>query len=250
MGSVPSASEYPSAPRGRVAIIPARGGSKRVARKNIRDFCGKPMIAWSIEAAKSSRVFDRVVVSTDDAEIAATARRHGAEIPFMRPAELADDMTGTRDVIVHAIRALAEMKAGPEIVCCLYPTAPFVRIDDLRNALYRLETEGADYAFSVTSFPYPIQRALRIGEDGGLSMFWPEHRWTRSQDLAEAFHDAGQFYWGRAQAYLEGRDAFASGSIPIVLPRFRVHDIDTEEDWERAELVFRALGFADRELPR
>lgn len=236
--------------RGRAAIIPARGGSTRIPRKNIREFCGKPMIAWSIEAAKASGVFDRIIVSTDDEEIAATARRHGAEIPFVRPAELADDTTATRDVIVHAIRTLAEAADPPEIVCCLYPTAPFVRIDDLRGALHRLETEGADFAFSVTSFPYPIQRALRIGEDGGLSMFWPEHRWTRSQDLSDAYHDAGQFYWGRTQAYLERRDAFASGSIPIVLPRFRVHDIDTEEDWERAELVFRALGFADGKMPR
>ncbi|HSW11251.1 MAG TPA: pseudaminic acid cytidylyltransferase [Solimonas sp.] len=222
-----------------VAIIPARGGSKRIPRKNIREFCGLPMIAHSIAAAAASGCFDRVIVSTDDEEIAGVARRHGAEVPFLRPAALADDYATTMDVMVHALQEVGCSEA--DLACCIYATAPFVDAADLRRGLERLQSSSDDYAFSVTSFPYPIQRALKLDADGHPGMFYPEHAMTRSQDLTEAFHDAGQFYWGRASAFLGRRPIFAPGSAAIVLPRHRVQDIDTLEDWERAEWMWRAL---------
>lgn len=223
-----------------VAIIPARGGSKRIPRKNIKPFCGKPMIAWSIEAAIQSGVFDRILVSTDDQEIAEIARRYGAEVPFMRPADLSNDFAGTIPVIAHALRCLGE-DSRTENVCCLYATAPFVRPEDLRRGLELLVAERCDYAFSVTSFAFPIQRAVRITKQGRIEMFYPEHFNMRSQDLEEAFHDAGQFYWGRSEAWLEQRMIFGHTSVPVVLPRHRVQDIDTMEDWERAQWMFQAM---------
>ncbi|WP_018145938.1 pseudaminic acid cytidylyltransferase [Thioalkalivibrio sp. AKL6] len=225
----------------RVAIIPARGGSKRIPRKNIRSFCGKPMIAWSIEAARASGCFDRVIVSTDDSEIAAVAEEHGAEVPFRRPAELADDHTGTVPVMAHAIEWLQESGERCEAVCCLYATAPFVRPEDLRRGRDVLEAADADYAFSVTSYAFPIQRALRINEGGRVAMFHPEYANTRSQDLEEAWHDAGQFYWGRSEAWLSGKPIMTSDAVPVQLPRERVQDIDTLEDWRRAQWLFKAM---------
>ena len=224
----------------KVCVIPARGGSKRILHKNIREFAGKPMIAWSIEAAQFSRCFDRVIVSTDDEEIAETARQWGAEVPFTRPAELADDHTGTIPVIAHAVDWLSANEETPDLVCCLYATAPFVRAEDLRRGREALVGWAADYAFSVTSYAFPIQRALRISDNEQVSMFQPEHFSTRSQDLEEAWHDAGQFYWGRAEAWLAGSPIFSERAVPVILPRHRVQDIDTPEDWERAEWLFRA----------
>lgn len=225
----------------RLAVIPARGGSKRIPRKNIRPFCGKPMIAWSIETARQSGCFDRIVVSTDDEEIAEVARRCGAETPFMRPAELADDRAATIPVIAHAIAWFAGRQEAPEEVCCFYATAPFTRAGDLTSALELLRRERCEYVFPVTSFAFPIQRAVRLTPAGRVEMFHPEHFGTRSQDLEEAYHDAGQFYWGKASAWLEGRPLFSPDSAPLILPRHRVQDIDTPEDWERAEWLFRAL---------
>lgn len=225
----------------KLAVIPARGGSKRIPRKNIKLFCGKPMIAWSIEAALESGCFDQVVVSTDDAEIAAVALQHGAQVPFMRPANLSDDHTGTTAVIAHAINWYVEQDQQPDKVCCLYATAPFVSTENLRQGLTVLTDTGADYAFSVTSYAFPIQRAIRISGTNRVEMFNPEHFATRSQDLEEAYHDAGQFYWGQAQAWLNNKLIFSPGSAPIKLPRHRVQDIDTPEDWLRAEWLFKAL---------
>lgn len=180
-----------------LAVIPARGGSKRIPRKNIKPFCGKPMIAWSIEAALASGCFDRVIVSTDDEEIAAVAREYGAEVPFMRSAELADDYAGTTPVIRDAVLRYAELYQMPAFVCCLYATAPFVQPADLQQGLATLQqADDAAYAFSVTSFPAPIQRALRVNQQGRVEMFQPENFHTRSQDLEPAFHDAGQFLLG------------------------------------------------------
>lgn len=225
----------------RLLVIPARGGSKRISRKNIKEFCGKPMIAWSIEAARLSGCFDRIVVSTDDAEIADVARAHGAEVPFVRPAELADDYTGTIPVIAHAIDWMSRNAGAVDVACCLYATAPFVRPQDLRSGMELLQQSGADYAFSVTSFPFPIQRAIRITADRRVEMLSPGHFNTRSQDLEETFHDAGQFYWGRADAWLAGKPLFSHDAAPVLLPRHRVQDIDTVEDWERAEWMFKAM---------
>ena len=225
----------------RLAVIPARGGSKRIPRKNIRLFCGKPMIAWPIEAALDSGCFDAVVVSTDDEEIAEVAREHGASVPFMRPEELADDHTGTIPVIRHAIEWHQHQGKTPKQVCCIYATAPFVRAEDLQLGLRVLRETGSDYAFSITSYASPIQRAIRITPQGRVEMFHPEHFNTRSQDLEDAYHDAGQFYWGTASAWLVGKPIFSPDAAPLVLPRHRVQDIDTPEDWERAERMFKAL---------
>lgn len=223
-----------------LAVIPARGGSKRIPRKNIKLFCGKPIIAWSIEAAVQSDCFDRVVVSTDDAEIGEVARRYGAETPFRRSASLSDDHTGTIPVVQHAIRQVSGPGEEARPVCCIYPTAPFLTAEDLGRGLRILTEAGSCYAFSVTSYAFPIQRAIRIGKDDRVQMIHPEHAETRSQDLEECFHDAGQFYWGRAEAWLAGTPIF-SDARPVRLPRHRVQDIDTAEDWERAERMFRAM---------
>ena len=225
-----------------IAIIPARGGSKRIPKKNIKPFCGKPMIAWSIAAARESRCFDRVIVSTDDEEIAVVAQTAGAAIPFIRPAELADDHTGTGAVIRHALQWVADQGERIDLACCIYATAPFVTATDLQQGMARLQAAPEKkYAFSVTSFPFPIQRAIRLTDDGGVEPFQPECMPMRSQDLEEAYHDAGQFYWGRPEAFLNGPSVFSPLSIPIILPRHRVQDIDTEEDWVRAEYLHRAL---------
>lgn len=229
----------------KLALIPARGGSKRIPRKNIRPFCGTPIIGYSIRAALDCGAFDRVVVSTDDAEIAAVARDFGAETPFMRPAELANDHAGTLPVIKHAIETLNAGGAAVELACCIYATAPFVRAADLLAGLDALSASDADYAFSVTSFPYPIHRALRILPNDRVQMFQPDNYFRRSQDLEEAYHDAGQFYWGRAAAYLRQAPFFLSAALPVMLPRHRVQDIDTLEDWERAELMYKAWQLQD-----
>ena len=226
----------------RLAVIPARGGSKRIPRKNIRKFAGKPIIAWSIEAARAAGCFDRILVSTDDPEIAAVAREHGAEAPFTRPAELADDHVGTVPVIAHAVRWQEEQGDAVTAACCIYATAPFCRAEDLREGLRLLEQGGADYVFPVAGYGFPIQRAVRLDAEGRVGMFQPEHGATRSQDLEPAYHDAGQWYWGTRDAWLEGRPIFAPESRAVVLPASRVQDIDTPEDWARAELMFRALA--------
>lgn len=225
----------------KLAIIPARGGSKRILRKNIKEFCGKPIIAWSIEAAKISGCFDRIVVSTDDAEIADVARRYGAEIPFMRPAELSDDYVGTIPVIAHAISQCVGQE-DPVAVCCIYPAAPLIQAADLQRGFSLLMEHRSDYVVPVTRYGFPIQRAIHITDAGRMAMFSPEHFGTRSQDLVEAYHDAGQFYWGRASAWLNQHALFGEQSLPLILPRHRVQDIDTLEDWHRAELLFQLMG--------
>jgi pseudaminic acid cytidylyltransferase len=225
----------------RVCVIPARGGSKRIPRKNIRPFCGQPMILHPIRAALASGVFDRVMVSTDDAQIAAVARAGGAEVPFTRPADLSDDHATSVAVIAHAARWLAANGPAPTYLCCLYATAPFVTPDHLAQGLERLLTTGARYAFPVTRFAFPIQRALRRDTGGGVSMFHPEHAMTRSQDLEDAFHDAGAFYWGTQSAWGTGAPIYDPASTTIVLPRHLVQDIDTEEDWTHAEILYRTL---------
>ena len=226
----------------RIAVIPARGGSKRIPRKNIRFFHGKPIIAWSIDTALASGCFDRVIVSTDDAEIADVARAEGAETPFVRPPELSDDQCGTVPVIAHAVQWLEARGESPEEVCCIYATAPFLKEEDLQRGFTALKASAADYAFSVTSYAFPIQRALRLEPDQRVTMFQPECEQTRSQDLVEAWHDAGQFYWGRAGSWQQNLPLFGPNSAPVILPRHRVQDIDTLEDWERAELMFEVLS--------
>lgn len=225
-------------------MIPARGGSKRIPRKNIRPFAGKPMIVHSIECALRSGVFDRVVVSTDDEEIGQVARAHGAETPFVRPAALSDDYAGTTEVVAHALAELQKTDALIEDVCCVYATAPFMQEEDLRRGLSLHRNGGWDYVFSATTFEFPIFRAIRITAAQGVEMVFPQHFTARSQDLPEAWHDAGQFYWGTAAAWLDRRRIFGERSAIVSIPRWRVQDIDTEDDWTRAELM--SASFAER----
>jgi pseudaminic acid cytidylyltransferase len=228
-----------------LAVIPARGGSKRIPRKNIRPFAGKPIIAYSIEAARASQLFDHIVVSTEDAEIAAAARDCGAETPFVRPAELADDHTDTNTVVAHSLTWFSAHYEDVELVCCIYPTAPLLRPDDLRRGYQALLGSDKSFAFSATTYPFAIQRALRIAPNGDVEPFfskWVDHR---SQDLEPAYCDAGQFYWGRPEAFRAGLAMFASHSVAVIVPRARVQDIDTLEDWQCAELLHAALGIVE-----
>jgi N-acylneuraminate cytidylyltransferase len=225
----------------RLAVIPARGGSKRIPRKNIKQFGDLPIIAWSIRVAIESNCFDRIIVSTDDIEIAAIAKKYGADAPFLRPADLSDDHVGTIPVVAHAINWQNRQGEIATEVCCIYATAPFIQAADLRCGLQVLQSTGVDYAFSVTNYTFPIQRAIRITGNNRIQMFQPELFNTRSQDLEEAWHDAGQFYWGQARAWLAGRPLFSQDAAPVPLPRHRVQDIDTPTDWEYAEWMFQAM---------
>jgi len=226
-----------------VAIIPARGGSKRIPKKNIRLFAGKPIIAYSIEVALASGLFERVIVSTDDEAIAETSRQFGAEAPFVRPSRLSDDFSGTNAVTAHAIEWLvANSKSDINLACCIYATAPFIEAWALHEGYNQLNSRPERlFAYPVTTFPFPIQRAIKITSNLGVEPFYPEHTAARSQDLIESFHDAGQFYWGRPQAFLTGSALYAPHSIPLILPRHRVQDIDTEEDWKRAEILYKVM---------
>ena len=221
-----------------LCVIPARGGSKRIPRKNIREFAGKPIIAWSIEAARQAECFERIIISTDDAEIAEVAQRYGAEVPFLRPKELADDLTGTIPVVVHALKEIEESDGPYDAVCCIYATAPFIRLQDLITGKQQI-ADGWSFAFPATEFSAPISRSFRKLPDGGVEMFFPEHFQTRSQDLETAYHDAGQFYWGRADAWKSSTALFGLESAVIEIPRRLAQDIDTKEDWFIAEHMFQ-----------
>ncbi len=225
----------------RIAIIPARGGSKRIPRKNIKPFAGVPMISYSIKCALNAAVFDHVVVSTDDHEIAAIAREFGASVPFLRPKEISDDYTTTAAVIEHGVEWFRNNGIEPSAVCCIYPTAPFIQQGDLRQGLHIFESNKWEYVYSATSFGFPIFRSFKRCEDGGVEMFFPEYFETRSQDLPEAFHDAGQFYWGKPDAWCGNKRIFDHWSSVVMIPRWRVQDIDTAEDWERAEVLMKLI---------
>ncbi|MGB0744295.1 MAG: pseudaminic acid cytidylyltransferase [Opitutales bacterium] len=230
-----------------VAFIPARGNSKRIPQKNIREFCGKPMIAHSILAAQNSGVFDQIIVSTDSPDIAEIAEDYGAICPFLRPNELSDDHTPTAPVIEHGLKELAKLGTSPDYLCCIYATAPLIQVEDLRAGFDLIRKHKAKSVFSVTTFAFPIFRALKMGTDGTLSLFWPEHELTRSQDLPEAYHDAGQFYWIECERFRTLPQVYSPDSLPVILPRFRVQDIDTLEDWARAEMIFRVLENSEKE---
>ncbi|MDO9139749.1 MAG: pseudaminic acid cytidylyltransferase [Methylobacter sp.] len=227
----------------KIAIIPARGGSKRIPRKNIKLFYGKPMIAWAIETAKASGLFEHIVVSTDDAEISALAKNWGAEAPFVRPAELADDYTPTVPVVAHAISACQALGWQVDQVCCIYPAVPFMQCADLAAALHKLEAGNADYVFPIAAYPSAIQRALRQLPNGLMEPFYSQYASTRTQDLEPAYYDAGQFYWGRAQAWLAEKNIHQHGA-GLEIPSWRVVDIDNTEDWQRAELMLAAFNSA------
>ncbi len=223
-----------------VAIIPARGGSKRIPRKNIKDFFGKPLISYSIEAALKSNLFEKVIVSTDDEEIANVAVKYGATVPFIRPKELSDDYIGTGAVVSHAINYLKEQKENYDFICTIYATAPLIQEKYLVEGFNKLKNSNVKNAFSCTSMPFPIQRTFKITKDERCEMFWRENFSKRSQDLEVAYQDAGQFYWTNLN--IESNDImFGRDSIPIVLPRYLVQDIDTLEDWQRAEFMYEAI---------
>tara|TARA_B100000787_G_scaffold159071_1_gene136925 strand:+ start:3816 stop:4517 length:702 start_codon:yes stop_codon:yes gene_type:complete len=224
-----------------LCVIPARGGSKRIKHKNIKMFNGKPIIAYSIEAALKSKCFSKVIVSTDDNEIAEVAEKFGAYVPFVRPSNLSNDFAGTIPVVKHAINWMEKNNNKFDNVCCLYATAPFIRPDIISKAYEQLLKSKKDYCFSVTSYAFMIQRAIKISQDNKINMFYPEYFNKRSQDLDEAFHDAGQFYWGKPQAFKDELPIFSEVSSPFILPRHLVQDIDTMEDWIRAEIMFKVL---------
>lgn len=223
-----------------VAIITARGGSKRIPRKNIKAFLGKPIIAYSIAAALEAGCFDEVMVSTDDREIADVALGFGAKVPFFRSAETSNDFSTTADVLVEVLNEYRGRGEEFTNACCIYPTAPFVTAEKLKRGYDLLTSSGADSAVPVVRFSYPIQRALKI-EDGCLRMIWPEHLNSRSQDLMPAYHDCGQFYWFKVERFLQSRRIFADHAVPIEIPESEVQDIDTEEDWKIAEMKYHIL---------
>ena len=222
-----------------IAVIPARGGSKRIVRKNIRDFCGSPMLGWPISTALACGVFDRIIVTTDDAEVAALALALGAEVPFMRPDELATDTTATVPVIRHAITELA---AKPnDLICCIYPTAAFMQVADLQQASKIVVSGNADFVMPVTAYSSPLSRALQLSVEGRLSMCMPEFVSSRTQDCTTFYHDVGHFYLGRAAAWQSELDFYQRQVKAVLIPKYRAHDIDTQEDWEYAEMLFSCL---------
>ena len=232
-----------------LCVIPARAGSKRIKKKNIKIFCGKPIIVWSIELAFASKCFDKIIVSTDDAEIADLAKNYGAEVPFIRPKSLSDDYTETVPVISHAIKWQIEHYQKPLYVCCIYATAPFIEKSDLQSGLKILKSSGSNYVFPATNFAYPIQRSFRLKKNKEIEMFYPKNYNSRSQDLEEAFHDAGQFYWGLTDAWLENKTIISDeASSPILIPRNRAMDIDTIEDWQIAERMFEVINKKKNEI--
>ena len=225
----------------RLCVIPARGGSKRIPRKNIKEFCGKPIIAYAIEAAKSSNLFDSIIVSTDDGEIASIGKYYGAEVPFKRPDSLSDDYAGTVEVVAHAIGECEKINPIAEWVCCIYPCVPMIQPEDLVNSLTLLESNSpARYVFPVTEFPSAIQRGLKRDAKGVMSPFFPEYEIMRTQDLESAFYDAGQFYWGFKDSWIKNTTIHNDG-IGYLIPNWRVVDIDTPDDWARAEIFYRIL---------
>ena len=226
----------------KVCIIPARGGSKRIPKKNIKDFCGKPMISWTINAAINSQCFDKIIVSTDSEEIASISKKYGAEVPFLRPKKISDDHTGTIPVISHAINFINNNIGAVNYACCIYATAPFVEPSFITKGLEKIQQLNANYCFSATSFPFPIQRAIKIKSNGRSEMFYPENFNIRSQDLEKSFHDAGQFYWGKSSSWLNNKRIFDGDSVPILIPRYKVQDIDDIEDWQRAEILFEIIN--------
>ena len=223
-----------------IAVIPARGGSKRIPRKNIKKFCGRPMLAWAIEIAEKSELFEHIVVSTDDQEIAEIAVEEGGEVPFMRPSDLSDDFAGTVPVIAHAAKACIDFGWEVDYICCIYPCAPTIQVTDLAVALDLLQEKIVDFTYPVTEYAHPVQRAMRKLSNGRMQFIDPENESVRTQDLETAYHDAGQFYWGKTSAWIENKKMHTDG-LGMPIPGWRVVDIDTVDDWRRAEILFRTF---------
>ena len=222
-----------------IAIIPARGGSKRIKNKNIRSFLGKPIISYPIKEILKSKIFDKVIVSTDNDKIANIAKIYGGEILFKRPKELSGDYSNTQEVIVHAINWIEQNIAKPKNICCIYPTSPLLKSIDLINSFKIFKTKKWDFLISATEFSYPIQRAFFEDKNGGIKMFQPKNYFKRSQDLTKSFHDAGQFYWGKYSAWLNKKKLFSKNSKFYKMPKLRVQDIDNIDDWKIAEKLYK-----------
>lgn len=224
-----------------IAIIPARSGSKRIPGKNIKKFSGKPMIEWPINAALKANIFDKIIVSTDSEDIAKIALAAGAEVPFIRPSFLADDYTPTAPVLLHALDFLEAEGNRYTDICCIYTTTPFLSALDLRRGLDEMRKYKAPASVSVTTYDFPVLRAFKVEKRGEIAFNWPEYELARSQDLPEFYHDAGQFYWLDAKAFRKSGKLLMPGARPVVLPRKRVIDLDTQEDWEVAELMAKVF---------
>ena len=224
----------------RLCIIPARGGSKRIPRKNIKPFMGKPIIAYSIEASLKSGVFDEVMVSTDDEEIAGIARQYGASVPFLRSAETANDYATTVDVLLEVVNKYKELGQEFDTICCLYSTAPFVTSDRLKEASAKIN-DSVDACFTIVQYSYPIQRSLRINVAEYVEMKFPEHLKSRTQDLEKVYHDAGQFYFVKTEALINEKTVWCKRTTPLILSELEVQDLDTETDWQLAEMKFQLL---------
>lgn len=223
-----------------LCIIPARGGSKRIPRKNIKPFMGKPIIAYSIEAALNSGVFDEVMVSTDDEEIAGVARQFGAAVPFLRSAETSNDYATTVDVLLEVVNKYKEQGKVFDTICCLYSTAPFVTSDRLEEASSKI-SETIDACFTIVQYSYPIQRSLRINENDYVEMKFPEHLKSRTQDLDKVYHDAGQFYFVKTDALIQEKTVWCKRTAPLILSEIEVQDLDTLTDWQLAEMKYQLL---------
>jgi pseudaminic acid cytidylyltransferase len=225
-----------------IAVIPARGGSKRIPKKNIKLFSGKPIIAWSIETANKSGLFDRVIVSTDDDEIKQVSLKYGAECPFVRPANLSDDYATTTAVMAHALQWLNNESYKVSKACCIYPTAPLLQLEDLKSAKQLFDSGLWEFVFSATQLPSQVFRSFKNGASGELEMLFTDYFNIRTQDLPDLYQDAGQFYWGTAEAWLLQKKIFEKHSTIIKIPAWRIRDIDTFDDWDAAEKIFNQIN--------
>lgn len=223
-----------------LAIITARGGSKRIPKKNIKNFCGQPIIKYSIDAAIKSGCFDEIMVSTDDKEIAKIAKSFGAKVPFFRSPKNSNDFATTADAIEEVLNSYKNLNQNFDYFCCIYPTAPFITPEKLLNSFNLLKSSNADAVIPIVKFSYPIQRSLKI-ENNVLKMNWPENYKKRSQDLKPAYHDSGQFYWMKTNSFLEQKTIFAKNTVPFIINEIEIQDIDTIQDWEIAEFKYNYL---------
>ncbi|MHB8853413.1 MAG: pseudaminic acid cytidylyltransferase [Ignavibacteriaceae bacterium] len=225
----------------KIAIIPARGGSKRIYRKNIKNFLGKPIIAYSIEVAIQSKLFDEIMVSTDSEEIAAVAKKYGASVPFMRSKKNADDFATSADVLIEVLEDYKKIGKEFEYFCCIYPTAPFVTAKKLKDAYNLMTGKNSDSVIPVVRFSYPIQRAFRINNLGNIEYIWLENINKRSQDIEPVYHDAGQFYWCELKSFLKSKSLVSAKTIPLLISEMEVQDIDSQNDWDIAEIKYKLL---------
>lgn len=229
-----------------VAIITARGGSKRIPRKNIKDFAGKPLISYAIEAALKSGLFSEVMVSTEDAEIAEISKKSGAKIPFLRSAKNADDFSSTVDTLLEVLSSYAQQGRVFENFCCIYPTAPFLTAQKITDSYGHFSKGDGDFCVAITNFSYPVQRRLELSEQGQIHFTCPEFLSTRSQDLKKSYHDVGQFYWGKTGSLEMYKSLFGGKALGYFIPELETQDIDSPEDWEIAEFKYRYLKNAGR----